>query len=188
MISQEKPDVVFASFSGKEALDFGQSHMQSALVNHIPVLASAFTVKQQQPAWHNNLTSQMMTCASWSDEIQKKFNMRHTAVKKNNNDTSDIFTIMGYETAALIHQALLNNNGSLTGLTSARDLLAKKTISSPRGTLHLNETTLELEGPLYLQDSLQKGIMSNVANETQDVSGPVHDEFKSGWLNPYLCA
>lgn len=169
-----RPDMIFASYSGRAAVEFAGSYAGLGLAGRPPLLGSPFFADEswapaQGPAIHGALSAH-----SWAPELSASLR------------PNTAFSALGYDTGLMIAAAA--REGGPRGL---RDALAGAELAGLRGALRLDHETQELLSPIYLRE-LRPGpagpAHAIVADLTSIASSPlaVPDGPRGGWQNPYL--
>ena len=185
-IEKYQPDLVFASYSGQEAVEFVRIFKSSAKNHQIPLLGSAFTVDENILPHHEAAAEGIFSCMSWNPASSTpEFQNFASAYREITGKTPDSFAIMGYETAALIEHAYTRSSGHDTSLHIDG-------CTGPRGRFTRNKDTHMPEYPLYINktsycNNKLKNIPVRQINPVSPVK-PIYADLKTGWLNPYLCA
>lgn len=113
--------------------------------------------------------------------------------KEKTKRPASVFGLLGWETGLLLKEFFRSNPDSWSDITLMRDSLLKKTITSPRGPLHLDESTGYFISPaLRIQIAADTGqpsvaIIEKNEDEWKEFSSVPISGVTSGWLNTYLC-
>jgi branched-chain amino acid transport system substrate-binding protein len=196
-INRSKPDIVFASYSGAEAVEFVHAYHHFGFDRKIPLLGSGFMVDESLLPEIGSSALGIKSCFPWSSSLNHKENTEFKYnYEKRTDKLPDSFAVLGYETAQLIKVAVDLVDGNLENTSLFRKALVNTIIKSPRGQLAMNENTQQFSSPLYLREVKQNEV--GLKNEVIEVLRESHDsdyyaiesdsDMKSGWLNPYLCA
>jgi hypothetical protein len=107
----------------------------------------------------------------------------------------DLFALLGYETGAMTYQALANSAGDYSG-PSLRKCLSELTFRSPRGEFSVDKESGWTKTPLYHLRAGNPLFSSHPAIAVVNKLDPVEathtdfalleNDYRSGWLNPYL--
>jgi branched-chain amino acid transport system substrate-binding protein len=196
-IEKSKPDVVFASYSGVEAIDFVHAYRRADFDRHIPLLGSGFMVDESLLSVLGPAALGIKSCFPWSSNLNKTTNGDFiNAYWSKTGHSPDSFAVLGFETAQLVKSAVEDVDGDLSNTQIFGEALIKSKINSPRGQLVMNAHTQQLSSPLYLREVRPDGAgfrneVINVLKENcspNDYTFESDSDMKSGWLNPYLCA
>ena len=191
-IRQYKPDFVFASYSGPEAVEFIRLYADSGLSSNIPLVTSGFMVDEYNLQRLDPESLGIRSCHSWAPGLANDANQILNRYFRNRYGCPpDVFAVMGFETAMLIDTVLKRK--SITAEFSAS--LPTDTINGPRGLIRHSNSLLEPETPIYMRQvkrvngRLQNVVIAELKNTVTSseryhlaASGP-----KTGWLNTYLC-
>jgi len=196
-IMELQPDMVFASYSGKEAAEFLSLFNRFGLAGKVHLAGSAFLTHYAAISSATTCTAEISTCLPWTNLLENAANSKFKkAYTQHTGSQPDTFALLGYETAQLIEFALEQSEHSLTNHHVLLDILSRAKIDTPRGRLQFEKQTGLLTGPLYITPAIEQGNVKK--NEMIAVlpGGPGQDPktqtlrsgIKTGWLNPYLCA
>jgi branched-chain amino acid transport system substrate-binding protein len=196
-IAAARPDFVYASYSGREAVDFVRAYAAAGLSGRIPLLASGFTVDESLlPAMGANALG-IKSCLSWSPTITTPENMAfRKAYTRQTRREADHFALLGYDTGSLITAAVKTAKGTVIRSNELKQALEKTAIPTPRGSLRIEPRTGSTDSPLYLREVRRDGNMfcNTVISElpglaaTEIQADRESMTARSGWINTYLCA
>jgi branched-chain amino acid transport system substrate-binding protein len=196
-IGASRPDFVYASYSGREAVDFVRAYEAAGLSGRIPLMASGFTVDESLlPAMGGGALG-IRSCLSWSPTITCPENV---ALRKTyNNQThreADPFALLGYDTGSLITTAVKTATGTVLRSGTLKQALETVAIASPRGSMRIRPGTGSTDAPLYLREVRRDGglLQNSVIAELPGLAAVEQRAdretmtARSGWINTYLCA
>ncbi len=196
VIKKIKPDLVFASYSGGEAINFVKAFSRSDFFGQIPLLGSGFMVDETILKTQGKAALGIRSCFPWSSRLNQTASKEFcTAYRKKTGCSADAFAMLGFETARLIGEAVNITNGNLQDSNLLREGFVNARINSPRGQLKMNAHTYNFSSPLYLREVQRHGpsLVNEVIGELNTRTEPdtyaaeLFDGPKTGWLNPYLC-
>ena len=184
-INKYHPDLIFASFSGKEAVNFIRDYKRSTHSSNIPLLCSGFAVEGDILPQHGATAEGIYSCMSWdSGSTGSEYVNFAAGYRELTGKSPDLFALLGFEAAALINHATKQSDRNLRDL----DFTGIGFIS-PRGDLTYNSDTHVPDCPLYIrQVSYRDNMTVNVTVEKVDPVKPANEFYvglKTGWLNPY---
>jgi branched-chain amino acid transport system substrate-binding protein len=196
VIKKDKPDLVFASYSGGEAINFVKAFSCSDFYRQIPLLGSGFMVDETILKTQGKTALGIRSCFPWSSSLNQTASKEFCAAyRKKTGHSADAFAMLGFETARLIAEAVNTANGNLQDSNLLRKGFVNARFNSPRGQLKMNTHTCNFSGPLYLREVRRHGrsLVNEVIGELNTRTEP--DTYaaelfagpKTGWLNPYLC-
>jgi branched-chain amino acid transport system substrate-binding protein len=129
---------------------------------------------------------------NWVPELDNETNQAFLQYyKTENGKEANLFSLQGWENGLLIMDYLQQRKDAKNTET-AIDLLKSKTISSPRGTVSINEQRHVL-GPAHLvqaSGNLQITVLETVTGTPAawlEMQARIPDEPFSSWRNTYLC-
>jgi branched-chain amino acid transport system substrate-binding protein len=195
IISQIKnynPDLVFASFSGNEAVDFVRNYKSDASLSNVTLLGSCFLTDRSLLPELGTAAEGILSCTSWNthSNVSDEYGF-FTVYEALTGKDPDSFAMLGYETALMIDRALQFSDGNLMRTEYIADKLSKTRLSGPRGMLVMNPDNHVFESPLSVNRVCSRdNIPVCSINEpvgTAGINKEVFAEIKTGWLNPYLC-
>lgn len=184
-IKSAQPDFVYASYSGREAVQFLQAYAGSGLAQQVPLVGSSYLVDQAILAQSGSAALGVKTVLPWTDSLSTAENEEFmVAYSKLTGCPADTFAVLGYDTAQLITAAA--GSSSLDRVQGV----------GPRGSWGVSTSTMHLTGSsLYLREVQRHG--RTLKNVAVAVLAPVSEEEvrshiaaaspKTGWSHPYLC-
>lgn len=194
-IENAKPDFVFASYSGKEAVEFAKAFSTSFSVNRIPLVGSSVLAENLNQDNHSSLLPGMISCSSWSSNLNSSKNKSFKkAFIKMTSREADSFAVLGYDTGRLIIEAAKAAGSKLKNVIKVRNALRNARINSPRGILYMDSIIHTIQSPVYLQEiRVNTNSFNNfVKDELKPIAENFHPltalrkETRTGWLNAYL--
>jgi len=190
-IAQRQPDLVFAAYSGAQATDFVRAYADAGLPARIPLLGSGFLVDESLLPQHGDAALGIKTALPWAHTLDLPANQTFTsAFQRFSSRPADAFAVLGYDTARLVSTAA----NSADNTEQLRQALAAAAFESPRGSVHMDETLLEINTPLYVREvRANAGGLSNIVIDKLPAV-PMFDNqltalrasTKTGWSNAYL--
>jgi branched-chain amino acid transport system substrate-binding protein len=196
-IAAARPDFVYASYSGGEAVDFVRAYGDAGLSGRIPLLASGFTVDEALlPAMGAGAIG-IKSCLSWSPAISSPENaaFRKTYIRQTRRE-ADPFALLGYDTGRLITEAVRAASGTVLRSNGLKQALETVAIASPRGNMRVRPGTGSTDTPLYLREVRRDGgqLQNSVIAELPGLAAVELRAdreamtARSGWIDSYLCA
>ncbi len=105
-IKENKPELVFASYSGPEAVEFIRNYQDAGLSMGIPLITSGFTVDESILAELGSVAEGIKSCLSWAPDLENESNkILERSFQRKYGNSADIFAVMGYETGQSIEPA-----------------------------------------------------------------------------------
>lgn len=196
-IGAARPDFVYASYSGQEAVEFVRAYAAAGLSGRIPLVASGFTVDEALlPAMGAGAIG-IRSCLSWSPALATAENASFNKgfLRRTGRET-DPFALLGYDTGRLISEAVRVASGTVLRSSALKQALEAVAIASPRGALRVSPGTGSTDSPLYLREVRREGgrlknsviaRLPGLATTEQRADRPAMTA-RSGWINTYLCA
>ncbi len=188
-----KPDAVYLFAHGKTSDDLIRNLYFSNL--DIPVFASAFSTEEDRLLDLGGAAQNILSVRSWNRNLRNEENQKFVQkYVKQWNKTPNLFSLLGYETGQLVYASLSECSGDYSGDRIAH-ALQHCSFNSPRGKVFVNKKS----GVVYNRLMLNKTVMSPRGipeNEVLETFEPVDEfeekfalldnDYRSGWLNPYL--
>lgn len=195
-IGAARPDFVFASYSGEEAVAFVNAYAAAGFAGRIPLLASGFTVDEALlPAMGKNALG-IKSSHSWSPalNIPKNSEFRKAYAGQTGRE-ADHFALLGYDTGCLITSAVKTVKGTVLHGDGLKQALETTVMATPRGALRIDPRTGNNDSPLYLREVRREGgMLKNVViGELPGLAATAQRADRetmtaqSGWINTYLC-
>lgn len=194
-IKSVRPEFVFASYCGEEAVDFVKAYNASGLLKQIPLVCSSFMVDEPLLKKLGPLTQDIRSCLSWTPRLRTHENTSFTtAFEEKTGRPADAFAALGYETARLIIDAVHATGGNLRNNQGVRNAFRATTFTGPRGAVWMDPATHELLTPHYLREVryANGGFVNEVIDELKPAAEHNHTlvafrgEIRTGWMNSYL--
>ncbi len=194
-IDEAKPDFVFASYSGKEVVEFANAFSRSSNVNKIPLVGSSIMAENFNHDNSISLLPGMISASSWSSKLNSEENKSfEKSFLKATGKHADSFAVLGYDTGLLINAAVNSAGSKLKNVTKVRETFRNSVTNSPRGFLRFDSMTHNIQTPVYLQKLVvnNNGFYNRIIDELKPVCEKYHmltalrNETRTGWLNAYL--
>ena len=190
-IQQAQPDLVFAAYSGPQASDFVRAYTHAGLSARVPLLGSGFLVDESLLSQQGDAALGIKTALPWARTLDLPANQAFTSAFQDfSGRPADPFAVLGYDTARLIAECACSTSGP----DQLRQALAAAAFDSPRGSVRMDETLLEISTPLYLREvrAGAGGLSNAVIDKLPTV--PMFDariaalraSERTGWSNTYL--
>ena len=174
-IRSERPDSVYALYSGAAAADFVTAFDDADLAAATPLSGSGFLTEGAALTALGGRAAGLTTTLGWAAD-----STHPVAVAR-----GDAFATLAYDTVQFIGAAVQVAGAPTRWGEHALTL----TVAGARGDLALDAATQVLTGPIYKRENRWvAGAPVNVARETlPPPAAPAVPEMASSWLNPYLC-
>jgi branched-chain amino acid transport system substrate-binding protein len=196
-IAAARPDFVYASYSGKAAVDFVRAYAAAGLSGRIPLLASGFTVDEALlPAMGADALG-IKSCLSWSPTITTPENIAfRKAYNHQTRREADQFALLGYDTGSLIATAVKAATRMVLRSDGLKHALETVAVPTPRGSRSIEPGTGSSDTPLYLREVRREGgtLCNTVIAElpglaaVEQLADREAMTARSGWIDSYLCA
>ena len=195
-VKSTKPDFVYASYCGQQAVDFVRAYAGSGLAREIPLVGSGFLVDEGLLPAQGRAARGIKTCLPWSNSLDTAASMAFArAYEKETRRLPDAFAVLGYDTAQLISSAVDAVGGHLRTGDGLRAALGSAEFASPRSLVRMDPHTQSATSPLYLRDVQQRRkalgnvVVSELAHVAQidEWARSMQLGLKTGWLNGYMC-
>ncbi|SHF82315.1 amino acid/amide ABC transporter substrate-binding protein, HAAT family [Mariniphaga anaerophila] len=192
-LKQSSPDAVYVFLNGSASDDMLRSMYYGGL--KIPVLTTAFSTDREHLNNLGEAAQNVISVAGWNDDIDSKTNRVFVEnYQKKWNRMPDMFAFLGYETGQIIYDVLSRCKNGFEGQEIA-DSVKRCSLESPRGKIFVNPESGMVNNKLFVNKVVTT--LSGVAkNEIVEVLDPVNEfdeqfasldnNYRTGWLNPYL--
>jgi branched-chain amino acid transport system substrate-binding protein len=192
------PDFVMAFYAGREGVSFANAWSALGLAGTIPLLASPLMTHDfWRPRMPPEVIDGVRTAFSWDvtarPEAHERFR-RVCGVAPGKEPA--VFTLLGYETGQMLAAAQQAAGGALTGGAAWREALPGVAFSSPRGALHVDTESGEVDAEPYLFEwrrsadgtlgLVSRGPLERPASCRAAYAAIQASDARSGWFNPYL--
>jgi len=188
-------ELIFANFSGSDAVIFANAFLNSHLNGKIPMVANPFMLDEQLQHRINGNMDGVKSAFSWTPE------MNHAANKEFIKDATakygkepGVFELLGYECAMILDSAI-KHNGNNANKEDFSKAMADVKINGPRGIVKMDRQSHFTNADICLRSMTKDGfnfvnkpIADQLAYVSEDDDG-VRKDFSgliSGWQNPYL--
>ncbi len=174
-IRSERPDSVYALYSGAPAADFVGAFNDGDLAAALPLSGSGFLTEGAALTTLGGRAAGLTTALGWAADATHP-----VAVAR-----QDAFATLAYDTVQFIGAAVQAAGAPARWAAQSLPL----TVAGARGELTLDTATQVLTGAIYQRENRWvAGEPVNVARETLPFpAAPAVPEMASSWLNPYLC-
>lgn len=196
-IRKARPDLLFALYSGRDAVDFVKACGEAGLAGRLPILASGFAVDEALLPAMGPAAIGIRSCLSWAPGLESPENATfRTTFALATGRAADPFAVLGYDTGRMIDTAVKVAAARSPNSQALKQALAETKIASPRGVLRIDPRTGNADAPLYLREVRKVGELTRneVITELPGLAAierqanPATMAAKSGWINTYLCA
>lgn len=187
-IAAQKPDFIWAAYSGKEAISFLKTFGESGFKNKIPVITLSPMVSRniRQSAGDAIRGFWYVTSENSDSAMENSANSLAEAIGREPNP----YAALAYESARLIAAAIKNIDETKDFDESFPDALRQAEIKSAGKLVRFNDSSAA--ETFYLRQ------ITGADDTIEEISAPpLLDEqyqlackkmVKEGWVNPYLCA
>lgn len=194
-ISQINPDYIYVLLSGSQANDF-MIQYRNQCGNRVPVIGTPFMTESSNLPMLGQFAGNLESISPWDKKTNNPENQEFCKrYMETYRAEPDLFALLGYETGAMTYQALANSAGDYSG-PSLRKCLSELTFSSPRGEFSVDKESGWTKAPLYHLRAGNQFLNSQPAIAIINKLHPVEathtdfalleNDYRSGWLNPYL--
>ena len=192
-LEASKPDGIYVFMHGRESDDFIRNVHFKGL--NIPLITTGFSTEENRLVNLGNAAENVVSIASWVKSLMSKENKSFVNnYRKTYNKTPDLFSVLGFETGQIIFDSLSRCSGDFGGIAIANAIKTCK-IESPRGTVAVNADSGMVQNNLVVCKA-KMSLFSVPENQLIETIQPVTEfdesfavldnEYRSGWLNPYL--
>ncbi len=193
-INAVSPDYVYVLLSGNQANDFIIQYNNEE--NPLPIVTSPFVTDGCNLPMLGNYAGNLESISPWDKKADNQANREFCKTYLSTyHSEPDLFSALGYETGLMIYLALANAAGNYSGQSLSKSLAEIK-LNSPRGKFSVDKETGWTQTPLY-QLKIEKNLLGSIpvarvsgerqpAEATHNDFAELDNNFRSGWLNPYL--
>lgn len=192
-IAKAQPDVVYAMYSGAEAIEFVAAYTASSLAGQVPLLGPGFLIEDGVLTAHGQAAVGVRSALPWTATLDTSLNRQFIArYQRSTQRVPDTFAALGYDTASLIVEAARKSDR----LAQLPEALADVSFTGPRGAVHVDPVTRTVNAPIYLGMVQQQNLKLQQSTISTLLSVSLDDHEikaltatpKTGWLYPYLVA
>lgn len=183
-IASQKPDFIWAAYSGKEAVSFLEAYHSSNLKNDIPVITIPSMVSEHIRKTAGEAISGIFytTSKNYEGDEKKAFDELTIVIGRLPNP----YALLAYEAAHLIADTIRKTNDTSDLIEALRHAEFK----SPRGLIRFNRDFDSVDYYLRMIDGtdtlIEKITVPALIKEQYELA--CKKLVKGGWVNPYLCA
>jgi branched-chain amino acid transport system substrate-binding protein len=194
-IKQADPDLVYAAYSGPQALAFMHAYAGADLAGRVPLVGSGFLFDESLLQQHDQAALHGISGSAWVPELDTPENAAFTsAYQAATGRPASPFAVLGYEAARMISAAVDATPGHAHANDQLLDPLRTRQLRGPRGDLVINQQTQSGSTPVYIREVRRhQGLSTNVVIAKLDSipgldeeAAAIRGSAKSGWLNAYL--
>lgn len=193
-IKTTRPDLVYAAYNGRPAVDFVRAYGAAGLRRTIPLLGSAFLTDRSILGAQGDDAVGIRTASALASGLRRPaYAAFEAAYRRRIKLIPDELALLGYETGQLIAAGLASGGKFDPGRFTAA--LSRAVVQSPRGTVAMSPTSHTTTGPLFLRQvevhggAVRNGLIGTLS-QPEEPHNPVtalQASVRTGWLNAYLC-
>lgn len=192
-IKQADPDIVYAAYSGPQAIAFMRAYAGANLAGRIPLVGSGFLLDESLLQQHGHAALHGISGSTWAPALDSAENIAFlSAYRAAAGRPADPFAVLGYDAAQMIAAVAEARPAGMTA--PSFDRLGARQLRSPRGDLLIDQQTQSSSAPFYIREvRQQQGRSTNVVIAKldpvaglDDAAAAIRGSAKSGWLNAYL--
>lgn len=144
-IAANKPDAVFASYSGGMGVKFIKQYQQAGLLNKIPLIVVATVDGLTLPALGRSAMG-VMTAQTWSPDLKNPQNQQFVAAfEARYKRIPSNFAAQSYDAAQLLDSAIARVKGNINDKAAFRKALQAADFKSVRGDFAFNTNQFPIE-------------------------------------------
>ena len=192
-IKQNKPDCIYVFMHGNQSDEIIRNlHFSNS---NVPLITTAFSTEKHRLINLGEAGNNIISLSSWNKNIELKENRKFIENYETSfNKEPDLFAVLGFETGQIIYDSLLKTDGNYGGFEIAESF-KNISIKSPRGDISINSKSGLVRNQLLINKtkSTNSSIPENCVlktiqpvDEFEESFAVLDNEFRSGWLNPYL--
>jgi ABC-type branched-subunit amino acid transport system substrate-binding protein len=192
-LHESKPDCVYVFMHGKDSDETIRNLKLQKL--DVPILSTAFSTEKHRLNNLGNAADIIVSLSPWCKSLATPENKDFIeAYEKEYRKEPDLFGVLGFETGLVLYDALTRAKGDFKGASIAANL-AQTQLKSPRGNITINPSSGCVSSEMLLTKTSGNGafipehqILSSFSpiNEFEKSLEVLDNDFRSGWLNPYL--
>lgn len=192
-LKESKPDCVYVFMHGNESDEMIRSLYFQKL--SVPILTTGFSTEKHRLNNLGEAGNKIISLASWNNNLESDENAKFvdrylTEFRKE----PDSFAVLGFETGMIIYSSLVKSNGNYSGLELAESI-KNTSLRSPRGDIYINKKSGFVSNKLLISQTRnmslaipENQVLKSITpvDEFEESFAVLDNEFRSGWLNPYL--
>ena len=196
-VRRSRPSVVYASYSGREAVEFVRAYAAAGLRRHAPLVCTPFATEDHQLAALGGAAVGVRSVASWTASARTPAGVELArGFRAATGRPADAFAALGYDTGLLVAAGLVRAAKLRLGRRRLVEALAGASVEGPRGRLRVDGRTSSVRGPLTLRTVRRTPTrLANVelrrlpaVSAAPRALGPILTGESSRYVNEYLCA
>ncbi|WP_280547759.1 ABC transporter substrate-binding protein [Halomonas sp. 11-S5] len=150
-IASLKPDAVYTFFAGGGGVSFVRDYAAAGLKESIPLLGSGF-LTEGNLATLGDAGEGVLTTLHYAETLDSEENRAFvSAYEAAYGETPDAYAVHGYDTGAMLVQALAEVGGNTEDRDALIEALANVELESPRGPLSFSESHHPIQN-IYLRE------------------------------------
>lgn len=150
-IASLNPDAVYTFFAGGGGVSFVRDYAAAGLKENIPLLGSGFMTEGNLAAL-GGAGEGVLTTLHYAETLQSEENQSFVAAyQEAYGEMPDAYAVHGYDTGAMLIQALDAVEGDSTDRDALIDALAAVELQSPRGSLRFSKSHHPIQN-IYLRE------------------------------------
>jgi branched-chain amino acid transport system substrate-binding protein len=154
-IAEKKPDAVFTFFAGGGAVKFVKDYHAAGLRKSIPLYGAGFVTDGTLQA-QGEAAEGIQTTLHYADDLDNaKDKAFRAAYHKRYNAEPDVYSVQGYDAAALLDIGLSATKGDINAKDALYKVMAAAKIDSPRGPISFSASHNVVQN-VYLRE-VRKG-------------------------------
>ncbi|KIN16944.1 ABC transporter substrate-binding protein [Vreelandella titanicae] len=150
-IASLNPDAVYTFFAGGGGVSFVRDYSAAGLKDNIPLLGSGFMTEGNLAAL-GGAGEGVLTTLHYAETLESEDNQSFVAAyQEAYGEMPDAYAVHGYDTGAMLIQALDAVEGATTDRDALIDALAAVELQSPRGPLSFSKSHHPIQN-IYLRE------------------------------------
>jgi branched-chain amino acid transport system substrate-binding protein len=150
-IASLNPDAVYTFFAGGGGVSFVRDYAAAGLKENIPLLGSGFMTEGNLAAL-GGAGEGVLTTLHYAETLESEENQSFVAAyQEAYGEMPDAYAVHGYDTGAMLIQALDAVEGNSTDRDALIDALAAVELQSPRGSLRFSKSHHPIQN-IYLRE------------------------------------
>ncbi len=167
-IAEAKPEAVFTFFAGSDAANFVKQYEEYGLKKTIKLTGAGWLVEPDVLPLEGKAALGAITSLNWAITVDNLENKRYVeAYQKRFNAEADSYSVQGFDTARVIHEAIEKAKGNTSDKEGLVKALERVRFASPRGPFEFDAETHNVIQNLYMREVKEvSGKLTNVVIDT----------------------
>jgi branched-chain amino acid transport system substrate-binding protein len=157
-IKKASPDLVYASYSGVDAVRFVQQYAKFGLKETIPLSGYGYLVEEDLLGTQGEAALGVASCLNWGYGLDTPQNKSFVAeYRKRFNAIPTVDSVAGYVGIQVIHEALKSLDGKIPDQLALSGAIVKVKLETPRGPISFDPETNNVIQNIYIREVAKDG-------------------------------